>query len=183
METLETGASNAGAEESETQHTEQTDENANGGTSTDGSTEDADDVETLKKRIADKDAHIARLETEKREMAPKKTPKPAGTVSEDDALWIVENADALKMCKPEYQAYISKGYSRQDALRLAKLDKGLIKSDNGEAKRQVETTTPVQGEHRATKSKVKLTPQQIELGITEEMIGTYGPEVEKKIKR
>lgn len=190
MDTPEKGASTASADSSETSQTDTTDENANGGTSDGGTHEDADDVETLKKRNADKDAHISRLEGELQ--AAKAGKKPASETAEDVTDWKILNADAIRICGKEYQDEVaflkSQGVKMtpavlERALQNAKARKGLSKPDSTEATRQAETASPSQGEHRQTsRRKPVLTDQQRAMGLTEDDVERYGKQIEAEKK-
>lgn len=59
-------------------------------------------------------------------------PKKDSKDPNDDTLWLIDHAAELKIVKEEFSGYAKKGYSREDALRLAKLDKGVVetKSDS-----------------------------------------------------
>lgn len=189
METLDTEEpANAGAD-SETLQTEQTDENADGGTSEDGQQEDAD-AKTLKKQLSDKDRHIEKLETENRKLK-----KGVGTreVPDDEITdWKILHSDEIRIVGKEYQEEIN--FFKEQGVKItvpvleralgnAKARKGLTKSSSDETKRQQETSAPTQGEHRAGKPKRQLTEQQKAMGITQEMLDKYGPEVEARRKK
>lgn len=101
----------------------------------DGDKQGDADTEVLKKRLADKDSHITKLEEKLR-----KTPKEA-KAPEDDTLWLIDNANDIKLVKEEFAAYKAKGYDRDDALRLAKLDKGITSQSTSELSRQAGTSS------------------------------------------
>ena len=177
-----------GADE-ETLLTDTDDENANGGTSDDGEHEDAD---ALKKRLADKDTHITNLEKENRALKTGKTKKTDET-DEDLTDWKIMNADDIKMAGKEYQDEVAFFKSQgikvtqvvlERALTNAKAKKGLSgKSDDGELKRQAETSEASQGETRRSKSKLpQLTEQQKKLGLTPEKIAEIDAQMAEERK-
>lgn len=146
---------------------------------------ESEEIEHLRKENADLKRDYAALKTDYDKNARKsKSEKSEKAPSEEETLWLVENADSLKMCRAEYQAYRAKGYAKEDSLRLAKLDKGLVKSENPEASRQAETSSPVQGEHRAS-TKSEAIPEGVKKvapNMTPEQYRAYKEEIEARKK-
>ena len=95
----------------------------------------------------DKQAHKAKAEK------PVKKSDESDASDEEFQLWVTENAPTLKMVKEEYRTYRQRGYSRDDALYLARRDKGLIKEPDGEAERQRKTASEGQDDLRKPKAK------------------------------
>lgn len=190
---METPTQGASTEEAQTGNssTEQTDESGTTDTSTDGQQEDAD---TLKKRLADKDAHIVKLETELREKKPPKKGEPED--ADDVMTWMTLNADNLKLVPKEFQEELTfyKSHKipvtneiRDRALRDARARKGVR---NTEAERQTSTSTETQGEMRKTTSNPTEVPEHIaklakEGGteLTPERYAKYRPEIEERRKK
>jgi hypothetical protein len=151
---------------------------------------EAEDIEQVR---AERDAYkrdYAALKKDYDEKAhdakkPKKVAAQSAAASEDDTLWVVENAADLKMAGAEYKAYRAKGYDREDALYLARRDKGLIKSKSKEAERQADTSQPVQGELRnAPKgSKIPANIKKLRPDMTEEQYAQYKAEIDARRKR
>lgn len=89
--------------------------------------------------------------------------KPAEAPSEDETLWLIENAAEVKLVKDEFASYKAKGYSKDDALRLAKLDKGLISGSKAENIRQAATAT--------APATVDRSAEEVELSDTDKRLG------------
>jgi hypothetical protein len=68
--------------------------------------------------------------------------------------------------KPELQTYLAKGIPKDEALRLAELDKGITKSSSSDVERQAATSSAPSYVQRATAPKVTLTEHDERFGIT-----------------
>ena len=100
---------------------------------------------------------------------PKKEKAPEG-----DTLWLIENAGDLKLVKEEFAAYKAKGYSPDDALRLAKLDKGIVSTSQSEAMRQAQSATaPAIVNRETSAADVQLTETDVRLGVKPETIAKF----------
>jgi hypothetical protein len=88
---------------------------------------------------------------------------------DDETLWLIEHASEVKLVTDEFKTYKSKGYSKEDALRLAKLDKGLIAQSKAENARQESTAAaPATVERSGETIEVPDTAQR--LGVSPETI-------------
>lgn len=193
METLDTEEpATAGADE-ETLQTDESDESADEGeTSEDGQQEDADNVESLKKQLSDKDKHIVKLESELREKNPKPAKKGKEPVDHDEVTdWKILNADDIKMAgsiyRDEVAFFKSQGIKLsvqvlERALANAKAKKGI--KPNAQETQQLESTTPVQGEHRGSlkKKAVPAGVKKLVPDITPEKYAEYTRQIEEEKK-
>lgn len=133
-------------------------------------------TDPLRKQLSDKDKHIVSLERELRELKGSK--KPKAVASEDDTLWLIENAGTLKLVKDEYQRYLTLGYQKEHALRLAKEDRGIV-AKQPDAQTQAANSGPATFTNRDTSEEgPEPTPEQRARGITKEMLRRYKAEVE-----
>lgn len=104
-------------------------------------TEDAVKAHPLYQELERKHS-AARQGMDKANIEKKEAQKASeNSVPQEDTLWLIENAADLKLVKNEFASYKAKGYSQDDALRLAKLDKGLLSGSKAENARQAATAT------------------------------------------
>lgn len=109
---------------------------------------DPQDVD-YKKRYADLKKDYDKIVTERKEVKP--------VVEDTEVDWKIENASRLKLVKPEFQSYLAKGIPRDEALKLAELDKGILKSSSSEADRQAANSSPAASTLRNTSPSVEVT--------------------------
>lgn len=186
MDTLEKGTSDA-ENLSGNSAPDSTNENANGDTSKDGTQEDAD---TLRKRLADKDAYIKKLESER------KTKSKSEPEDDDDVnTWLIMNTDDLKLCAKEYKEELAfyKSHKipiteeiRNRALQSAKDRKGVRPVVQAN---RTETTSNTTGtEFRRTTKTDEIPSSVIEAAdkagttITPERFAKYKAEIEGEKK-
>lgn len=135
---------------------------------------DAGDDATNKKRLADKDRLITKLQKENDEL--KKSPKKPEPDDEID--WKIENAGRIKLVKAEYQAELDEltangakptNAIRQKALELAELRKGVVKrTDASENARQAAMSSESGTIDRSKQAPARLTEHDKRLGLTAE---------------
>lgn len=115
-----------------------------------------------KERYAALKTDYDKIVKERKDAKPE-TPAEAPTENEID--WKIENADRIKLVKPELQTYLAKGIPRDEALRLAELDKGVTKS-SPDAGRQAATSGTASFVQRSTTPEVALTEHDRRFGLT-----------------
>jgi len=118
---------------------------------------DPQDVD-YKKRYADLKKDYDKIVTERKEVKP--------VVEDTEVDWKIENASRLKLVKDEYNRHLAEMQAdgakltpalRERALKLAELDKGILKSSSSEADRQAANSSPAASTLRNTSPSVEVT--------------------------
>jgi hypothetical protein len=133
-------------------------------------TTDADEKE--QSRIGFLTRKIEKLEKTIGKLQPKDEETP---VDDDETDFKIFHSQEIKLCKDEFKSYRAKGYDLSDALRLAKMDKGITEKSS-EAERQVSESSEAATVQRVTKP-VETAPQ----GLAE-MVGDEKKALELKKK-
>lgn len=126
------------------------------------------------KRLADKDSHISKLETELKALKnPKEKPALEGEID-----WKAENLNRIKLVKEEYlkelEEFQSSGAKitdkiREKALELAEARKGVIRStDTSDVQRQAAMGSETGVLNRSKPAPVRLTEHDKRLNLTAE---------------
>lgn len=134
-------------------------------------TTDADEKE--QSRIGFLTRKIEKLEKTIGKLQPKEETQE--TPDDDETDFKIFHSQEIKLCKDEFKSYRAKGYDLSDALRLAKMDKGITEKSS-EAERQVSESSEAATVQRVTKP-VEVAPR----GLAE-MVGDEKKALELKKK-
>lgn len=168
MDTLHTEEPAKQEAVTDTPATDTTDESGAADTSTDGTREDA---ATLLKRLADKDKHIVKLETEARKKADKAKGEPVTRGELEETKWEIAHEDEINLVKDEFEKILADGYhgekvSKKVALALA-FREARVDTSGAKRDRQDDMTTP-SVTNRSANPQGYETDADRELGLTVE---------------
>lgn len=94
----------------------------------------AEEINRLKKAIVGEETTTP--------SAPQTVTSEDLTHMEDRMRWEIKHEQEIDLARPEYEKYIQKGYKREDALRLAHMDKGLIQNPSEHVRQQSHSSVP-----------------------------------------